>query len=146
MEIICYTCKTAKPEDEYHWQVRGVKRKGVCKECHRAYRRAHYLENQQKYIDKAKAWTAAQGGRIQEKYRLDPKAFEALRERHSGLCWACREAPGQVVDHDHGCCASNTRTCGKCVRGWLCHPCNKGLGFFRDDPKRLQAAIDYLNG
>jgi len=39
------------------------------------------------------------------------------------------------VDHLHG-----TAT----VRGLLCHPCNTGLGMFRDTPHLLARAIGYL--
>jgi hypothetical protein len=41
--------------------------------------------------------------------------------------WCC--------DHDH--------TTEK-FRAWLCHDCNRGLGFLGDDPDRCQRAVDYL--
>lgn len=30
------------------------------------------------------------------------------------------------------------------LRGWLCPPCNSGLGHFRDNPELMKKAIDYL--
>jgi len=40
-----------------------------------------------------------------------------------------------VLDHDH-------KT--KEFRGWLCHPCNRGLGGFNDDVRKLDRAKTYL--
>ncbi|AXH67908.1 endonuclease VII [Mycobacterium phage Bromden] len=50
---------------------------------------------------------------------------------------------GLHVDHDHSCCAGN-KSCGRCLRGVTCGHCNKGLGYFRDDPDALLAAVKYL--
>lgn len=47
------------------------------------------------------------------------------------------------VDHDHLCCPGTT-SCGKCVRGLLCHRCNAGLGSAKDSIEILQKMIDYL--
>jgi hypothetical protein len=48
-----------------------------------------------------------------------------------------------VVDHDHACCPG-IRSCGKCVRGFLCDTCNLGIGAFQDDTPRMQAAVKYI--
>lgn len=30
------------------------------------------------------------------------------------------------------------------VRGWLCGPCNRGIGMFKEDIQRMRNAIDYI--
>jgi hypothetical protein len=72
---------------------------------------------------------AAQGGRCAICGSTDPRGGD-------GASFA--------VDHDHACCPANRRSYGKCLRGLLCHPCNQGLGMFRDDPAVARAAADYL--
>lgn len=52
-------------------------------------------------------------------------------------CEVCSTSESLVLDHDH---AGDGRT----VRGTLCRTCNMGLGMFKDDPERLQAAAQYL--
>lgn len=82
-------------------------------------------------------------------YRLTPEQFASLLESQGGRCAICETGtPGGPhgwwqVDHDHACCPGQ-RCCGKCVRGLLCGRCNSLLGYARDDPKRLRAAIQYL--
>lgn len=48
-----------------------------------------------------------------------------------------------AVDHDHSCCPGK-RSCGKCVRGFLCSACNTSIGHMEDDIDRLRSAIEYL--
>lgn len=74
-------------------------------------------------------------------YGISEDEFTALLEAQGGTCAICGsdEWPGKDnaphVDHDH-----KTGV----VRGILCSNCNHGLGKFKDDPKRLRAAAEYL--
>ena len=81
-------------------------------------------------------------------YNLTVEQYDALLVAQGGGCAICEtKTPGGRgtfhVDHDHSCC-SGRKTCGKCVRGLLCHSCNIGQGHFKDDPARLIASANYL--
>jgi len=62
----------------------------------------------------------------------------ALWEKQNRSCAICKH-PGSLnelnSDHDY-----KTER----VRGLLCTRCNSGLGYFKDDPQLLLAAINYL--
>lgn len=83
------------------------------------------------------------------RYGITPEHFLELLDQQAGACSICRvefAAERDIhVDHDHGCCPSESkRACGSCVRGLLCRECNWGLGSFQDDANRLLAAVRYL--
>lgn len=75
-------------------------------------------------------------------YDLTEEEFKRMLEDQNGRCLICNlrpsgKGPNAVLHIDH------CHETGK-VRGLLCQACNRGLGFFRDDPARLTAAVDYL--
>lgn len=85
--------------------------------------------------------------RLKNSYGLSLAEFNALLAKQGGVCAICRNLAPRgrwCVDHDHTCCSAQQTTCGACVRGILCDPCNNGLGRFRDDPDLLEAAVSYL--
>jgi Recombination endonuclease VII len=79
-------------------------------------------------------------------YGLEPEEYEALLRKQHYVCPVClKELPPDIesifgpeapnVDHDHS---------NGLVRGILHRKCNQGLGFFNDDPERLEQAAAYL--
>jgi hypothetical protein len=64
--------------------------------------------------------------------------IDEYKRETGGLCDICGGVPtgiGLCIDHDHET---------GMVRGLLCNGCNIGLGGFRDNPRLLIRAADYL--
>lgn len=81
---------------------------------------------------------------IKYKYNLEWSDYQRMHEESSGGCEICgtplsllksADKETAFVDHCH--------ETGK-VRGILCNPCNRGLGYFRDSRLHLQQALNYL--
>ena len=75
-------------------------------------------------------------------YGLSLDDYDRMLEQQEGKCAVCHSTDNGhplsnffVVDHCH--------ETGK-VRGLLCNSCNRGIGFFVDDPARLLQAAVYL--
>ena len=81
------------------------------------------------------------------KYGITKEQLEAMILEQDNKCALCYvEFTGRKsirIDHDHNCCKS-LKTCGKCVRGLLCHRCNIAIFIF-DDAELLEKANIYLN-
>jgi hypothetical protein len=79
------------------------------------------------------------------RYGLTKEQFDQLLEAQQNTCAMCREPfqEGQpiCIDHDHACCPSEKRSCGKCIRGLLCRSCNTSLGHIE---RRYALARAYL--
>ena len=158
---VCSRCSTEKPLSEFHLTPAGNHR-GICKVCRNAAsvarNKAWRERNPEEYRNRARAvakraYYAANPEVIREqtrlarftKYGITEDHYNQMLREQENACAVCREefTNTPAIDHDHSCCPG-IRSCGECIRGLLCSNCNHGLGKFKDDTARLQAAIEYL--
>lgn len=82
-----------------------------------------------------------------KRYGITPEQLVEMTESQDNRCAICQREFGpdrpRSIDHDHSCCGKD-QSCGKCVRGLLCTPCNHGLGRFEDSEERLENALRYV--
>jgi hypothetical protein len=106
--------------------------------------RARNLASQRKYRATPEG-RAKKRARQRAYYHCTPEAYQSMVEAQDGKCAICLCPPaarfnGRIkqlaVDHDH--------ETGK-IRALLCDRCNAGLGYFRNNPTFLLAAVAYLD-
>ena len=93
--------------------------------------------------------------RLRRDFGITLDEYKALLTEQGGVCAICGQPPTTVfgrpsgrpgkqgrqripqlvVDHDH--------VTGQ-IRGLLCVPCNRGIGFLKDDPAIVRFALKYL--
>jgi hypothetical protein len=88
-----------------------------------------------------------QNARFIRQYGISLEDYEKLFAEQNGLCAICKE-PERAKHRTNETrirmmCIDHCHITGK-VRGLLCGDCNRGLGMFRDNPKYLSSASDYL--
>jgi len=76
---------------------------------------------------------------LKQRFGIDDKDYDLLLAIQGGKCAICRKPCGTgrrlAVDHCHKTGA---------VRGLLCHRCNVGIGYFKDDHAVMRRATEYL--
>lgn len=111
--------------------IKGRNRFPLCDECY-------------SYKKFAPSWTTLVRHNITLGYWIN------LYIKQDGKCGRCKQQNKKLqVDHDHSCCPYvfgkgnyNQRTCGNCIRGLLCGPCNLLVGKFETNKLSIEA---YLN-
>ena len=130
----CAVCLTNKQEIEFALNPSaksGLSNK--CRECFNAQVRSRYTTDDRR--------------RHHLKYRfgLTIEDYDTMLNDCDGVCPACKRALPLHIDHDHGCCPGK-QSCGKCIRGLLCGPCNRALGLLREDKDAIKGLAAYLEG
>lgn len=112
------------PNYQKEWRAKNREVLGAKKRAYAAAHRAEGLENE-----------------LRRRYGLTTAGYTQMASEQGGRCACCGAVPSLgpgkklVVDHDH---VSNR------VRGLLCATCNAGIGFFHNDPLKLEQAAMYL--
>ena len=154
MEKVCTQCGASKDAENgfYFRNVAAGLRHAECKDCtlkrngsptarisqHKC--NANWrASNPEKVKANIAGWTArnpdkALNLRLRARFNIDLIDYNRMLKAQNGACAICKRLPklGKrlVVDHDHSCCSSPRKACGKCVRGLLCQRCNFFLGIF----------------
>ncbi len=141
----CSKCSFPKSLNEFHKAKSKDGHKGQCKKCvlerQEKYRNENYEKvsarvresrkvNADHYHHYSKRW------KLMNRYGLTIEDQDRMWQAQQGLCACCHNLMTRpVVEHDH---KTNK------VRGLTCNGCNRGLGFFDDNPAKLRAAAEYL--
>lgn len=133
----CGKCKQVKPVTEFHIdRASNDGRRKHCKPCASQHSKNHSKERPHIY-------KAIRRRALYARYGITAGQYDQMLLKQGGGCAICgataeqheRQARPLHIDHDHAT---------GIVRGLLCTSCNTGLGKFRDNPKLVQAAADYL--
>ena len=84
-------------------------------------------------------------------YNLSYDKVRAILSAQDHKCAICKkdiEMGKFSVDHNHKCCnyrvGCQSKSCGKCVRGFLCRNCNSGIGLFKESIILIENAARYM--
>lgn len=139
----CVRCGIPKPIKNGFYRCRSSKdgHHSICKECSKKAASKWKKDNADRRRATSREWERRNASyrslrRKQQSYGITPDDYKRMFQAQSGKCAVCSNPMKTVhVDHDH--------LTGK-IRDLLCPPCNRGLGFFRDDPVILKSALNYL--
>jgi len=138
----CTVCKEGKTLDCYYKSKISKDGYGYrCKSCDRTVRatsRSRSKETKKGYSRRA----------LMSMYGLTIQDYENMLKAQNRCCAICgTDNPLGEGNHSKrsyfSFCVDHCHTTGK-VRGLLCNPCNRGLGFFKDSVEFLLKAGEYL--
>lgn len=150
----CIRCLETKSLDQFYpAKTSRDKLQSTCKKCDLQKTAERQKANPEACRAKTKRWQIKNFALIKQKrklikdslmcakYQITQEYRNQLLEKQSGLCAICRVVAHTSrkplhIDHDH--------VTGK-VRGLLCHSCNVGIGFLKENTEILENAKQYLS-
>ena len=137
----CTCCGIEKPRSEF--SAHAVAQNGVQSQCKKCA--AEIARNKRNSAPKEKTAIINRRSKLKRNYGISLEDYDQLLKKQNGGCAICGTTNpvgrsgqfGPVFHVDH--CHTNGH-----IRGLLCHHCNVALGAFKDDPKLLMKAMQYL--
>lgn len=138
----CTVCKVGKELKDFYANYRSADGHGYrCKSCDDKARK--------KSRDDSPGTREGYRRRLlMSKYGLSLEDYDLLLYSQDGRCAICKtdNPVGEGNSHSFKSYAFAVDHCHETgeVRGLLCNPCNRGLGFFKDSPQLLGNAQRYV--
>lgn len=136
---VCTRCGHLKPPS--HFGRLAIAKDGLnymCKHCAVERTQAWIRDNRDRCVALLPAY---------RRHGLSDVDFEELLAAQGGVCAICGQPQqaGQrlAVDHDHACCPGGW-SCGRCIRGLLCHRCNRMIGLLGDSAAVARSLAAYV--
>lgn len=150
MEKKCTKCKDAKPISEFHYRKDKERYRYQCKLCTNKATQEYYKKrsefrkqrSKERYADNKLGYKDTHyNSKLLKTYGISLEDKNKMLENQDYSCKICGIEESSLnkrmaVDHCH--------TTGK-VRGLLCDRCNRGIGWFDDNPELLRKAAEYLD-
>ncbi len=137
---VCPKCGKKKPRREFHKNTSTRDgRACYCKVCRLRSASSKYKKWSRDNPEEARE--KSRKASYKKDYGITIRDYNEMFLQQAGKCAICGTTKPTAkkshfaVDHDH--------TTGN-VRGLLCHHCNAGIGYLKDDIKLLANAIQYL--
>jgi len=92
------------------------------------------------YLNLERRKKIERNAKLKRRYGIDLDMYSEMLASQNGVCAICQYSPSGDSKHlavDH--CHTSMK-----IRGLLCQWCNRGLGYFKDNPSVLDKAIKYL--
>jgi len=156
---VCTRCKRELPFAEFRSRQRGAEARPrpACRGCeaarYRAYQARQRLEKPEEVRAKKNAWSKSNKWSVRRtcirtlcrSFGWEAASIEEVVRLAQAIerCEICGRLPREAgvrngflsIDHNHAT--------GE-FRGFLCGPCNLGMGHFGDSAERLARAVEYL--
>lgn len=143
----CTKCDEVKPVTDFGpSKTFSSGRRADCRVCVAAYKKSQYYEHTSRYIEASNRWS-----------RENPERVRAGKQKPERQHHACGVTKGEFAEmkaaQNYECAICHAPDSAYCLdhdhatglpRAALCQKCNWGLGFFKDNPDRLDAAAEYL--
>ena len=104
----------------------------VCLECRRGWDRARSKTEHRRRQQKDR--------NLRSRFGITLDEYETLLQDQNQRCAICNDV---LTDGKGGACVDHCHTSGR-VRAILCSPCNKGIGYIKEDLDRVAAIMRYL--
>lgn len=150
---ICSGCGLEKAFSEFHkHKARKHGLGNYCKQCRSEAQKKRIRSNPREYEKKRRLYHDTQRWKdLLKQYGITKEQYEEMERSQDGKCAICKKeetfaVKGELMEHGtvRKLCVDHYHDEPPVVRGLLCTRCNRGIGYFDDDPALLINAANYL--